>query len=138
MPLVIVTDALPDPLPLHDPLVVISTALPDAPPVAATLKLVPKIAVAGAAVVTVIACRNMWLSAQETMKRLIADAGGELRDNVVFTDRGSTLASFITTPRWLLTGRRDAFWGLPAAGVADADIAGGERSGTIFSVAIQA
>ena len=56
MPLVIVTEALPEPLPLHDPVVVISTALPDAPPVAATLKLVPKVADAGAAVVTVIAC----------------------------------------------------------------------------------
>src|SRR3990170_639844 len=86
----------------------------------------------GRPVVTVIACRNMWLSAQETMKRLIAEAGGELRDNVAFTDRGSTLASFITTPRWLLTGRRDAFWGLPAAGVADEDIAKADRFGRVL------
>ena len=91
----------------------------------------------GRPVVTVIACRNMWLSAQETMKRLIAEAGGELRDNVVFTDRGSTLASFITTPRWLLTGRRDAFWGLPAAGVAEKDIAGGERFGRALLAALR-
>lgn len=91
----------------------------------------------GRPVVTVIACRNMWLSAQETMKRLIADAGGELRDNVAFTDRGSTLASFITTPRWLLTGRRNAFWGLPAAGVAEEDIAGGERFGRALLTALR-
>jgi hypothetical protein len=91
----------------------------------------------GRPVVTVIACRNMWLSAQETMKRLIGEAGGELRDNVVFTDRGSTLASFITTPRWLLTGRRDAFWGLPAAGVAEEDIAGGERFGRALLAALR-
>lgn len=83
----------------------------------------------GRPVVTVIACRNMWLTAHETVKRLIAEAGGELRDNVVFTDRGSTLTSFITTPRWLLTGRRNAFWGLPAAGVSEADIAGAARFG---------
>jgi hypothetical protein len=91
----------------------------------------------GRPVVTVIACRNMWLSAQETMKRLIGDAGGELRDNVAFTDRGSALASFITTPRWLLTGRRDAFWGLPAAGVAEEDIAGGERFGRALLAALR-
>ena len=91
----------------------------------------------GRPVVTVIACRNMWLSAHETMKHLIADAGGELRDNVAFTDRGSTLASFITTPRWLLTGRRNAFWGLPAAGVAEEDIAGGERFGRALLAALR-
>ena len=83
----------------------------------------------GRPVVTVIACRNMWLNAQETVKSLIREAGGELRDNVVFTDRAPTLATLITTPRWLLTGRRDAFLGLPSAGVAEADIAGAERFG---------
>lgn len=83
----------------------------------------------GRPVVTAIACRNMWLAAQETVKRLIREAGGKLRDNVVFTDRGGTLATFITTPRWLLTGRRDGFWGLPPAGVADEEIANADRFG---------
>jgi hypothetical protein len=91
----------------------------------------------GRPVVTVIACRNMWLGAQETMKRLVREAGGELRDNVAFTDRGSALASFITTPRWMLTGRRDAFWGLPAAGVAEEDIAGAERFGRALLAALR-
>lgn len=76
----------------------------------------------GRPVVTLIACRNMWLTAQDTMRRLIRDARGELRDNVALTDRASALASFITTPRWLLTGRRNAFWGFPAAGVAEEDL----------------
>jgi hypothetical protein len=83
----------------------------------------------GRPVVTVIACRNMWLVAQETVKRLIHEAGGRLCDNVVFSDPGSTLATLITTPRWLLTGRRDAFCGLPPAGVAEADIAAANRFG---------
>ena len=85
--------------------------------------------VRGRPVVTVIACRNMWLAAQETVKRLIQEAGGRLRDNVAFIDRGGTLASFITTPRWLLTGRRDPFWGLPGAGVAEEEIANAGRFG---------
>jgi hypothetical protein len=83
----------------------------------------------GRPVVTVIACRNMWLNAQETVKRLIQETGGELRDNVVFTDRAPTLATLITTPRWLLTGKRDGFLGLPPAGIAEADIAGADRFG---------
>ena len=83
----------------------------------------------GKPVVTVIGCRNMWLNAQEKVKQLIREAGGELRDNVVFTDNAPTMATLITTPRWLLTGRRDAFLGLPAAGIAEADIAGAGRFG---------
>jgi hypothetical protein len=89
-------------------------------------------------VVTVIACRNMWLTAQETVKRLIGEAGGLLRDNVVFCDPGSTLATLVTTPRWLLTGRRDAFWGLPAAGVGEADIASSDRFGRALLGALRA
>lgn len=92
----------------------------------------------GRPVVTVIGCRNMWLTAQETVKRLIHDAGGELRDNVVFTDDAPTMATLITTPRWLLTGKRDGFLGLPPAGVADADIAGADRFGHALVQALRA
>jgi len=92
----------------------------------------------GQPVVTVIACRNMWLIAQETAKRLIQAAGGRLVDNVVFTDQGGTLATFITTPRWLLTGRRNAFWGLPAAGVAEEEIANADRFGVALLAALRA
>lgn len=94
--------------------------------------------VRGRPLITVVACRNMWLMAHETMKRLVAEAGGELRDNVVLTDQSGTLASFITTPRWLLTGKRDAFWGLPAAGVADAAIAATDRFGNALVAALRA
>jgi len=92
----------------------------------------------GRPVVTVIACRNMWLLAQETLKRLVHETGGQLRDNVAFTDQGSTLATFITTPRWLLTGRRNAFWGFPAAGVAEEEIARADRFGHALLHALRA
>jgi hypothetical protein len=91
----------------------------------------------GRPVVTIVACRNMWLTAQGTVKRLINEAGGELRDNVVFTDQSGTLSSFITTPRWLLTGKRDAFWGLPPAGVAESEIAGAARFGHALLYALR-
>jgi hypothetical protein len=93
---------------------------------------------AGRPVVTIIACRNMWLVAQETVKGLIHEAGGRLRDNVVFTDRGGNIATLITTPRWVLTGRRDAFLGLPPAGVADEEIAGADRFGRALLAALRA
>jgi hypothetical protein len=92
----------------------------------------------GRPVVTVIACRNMWLLAQETVKRLIQQAGGRLLDNVAFTDQGGTLATFVTTPRWLLTGRRNALWGLPAAGVAEEEIASADRFGLALLNALRA
>jgi len=91
----------------------------------------------GRPVVTVIGCRNMWLNAQEKVKRLIGEAGGELRDNVAFTDRAPTMATLITTPRWLLTGKRDAFLGMPPAGVSEGDIAGAERFGHALAQALR-
>ncbi len=83
----------------------------------------------GSPVVTVTACRNMWLMAQQTVKELLVKCESRLVDHVALVDRGPTLATFITTPRWLLTGRKDAFWGLPAAGVDEAQIRSAERFG---------
>ena len=80
-------------------------------------------------VVTVIACRNMWLLAQEKLKALLAATGARLIDNVVLTDPGPTLATFITTPRWLLSGNKNGFWGMPAAGLNDEQIRGARRFG---------
>jgi hypothetical protein len=83
----------------------------------------------GKPVVTVVACRNMWLLAQEKVKSLLAACGARLIDNVVFTDPSPTLATFITTPRWLLTGKKGGFWGLPPAGVSDAQVRSARRFG---------
>lgn len=90
----------------------------------------------GKPVITLVACRNMWLSAQDTMKRLIAEAGGQLRDHLAFTDQGHALATFITTPRWVLTGRRDRWLGLPPAGVAPEEIRQASRFGRALSDAL--
>jgi hypothetical protein len=90
---------------------------------------------AGKPVVTLIACRNMWLMAQEKMKSLLATVGARLTDNVVLTDRGG-LSTFVTTPLWLLTGRREGFWGLPRAGLTDSDIAACARFGHALVAAL--
>ncbi len=80
-------------------------------------------------VVTVIACRDMWLLAQEKMKSLLDDLGARLVDNVVLTDQGRSLYTFVTTPRWLLTGKKDAFWFFPKAGISEAVIVAASRFG---------
>jgi hypothetical protein len=87
-------------------------------------------------VVTVIACRNMWLMAQEKMKLLLSAVGATLIDNVVLTDPGPTLATFITTPRWMFTGAKDGFRGLPPAGLSAAQIRGARRFGLALRAAL--
>lgn len=81
-------------------------------------------------VVTVIACRNMWLQAQEKVKAQLAAAGATLVGNIALVDEAGSFLSFIATPLWVLTGRRGPFWfGIPKAGVADADIKAASRFG---------
>ncbi|MDX1295146.1 MAG: dialkylresorcinol condensing enzyme, partial [Sulfurimonadaceae bacterium] len=84
---------------------------------------------AGKPVVTVIACRNMWLMAQEKMKKLLADIGARLIDNVVLTDQGDALYTFVTTPRWMLTGKKEGFWFFPPAGISEEEIVAATRFG---------
>ncbi|HET97493.1 MAG TPA: dialkylresorcinol condensing enzyme [Desulfurivibrio alkaliphilus] len=105
--------------------------LAPAPPVVAFLRSeVGRAVLRDTPVITVIACRNMWHLAQEKMKTLLREAGARLSDNVVLVDQGSSLATFVTTPRWMLTGRRDRLWGLfPPAGVAEEEIAASARFG---------
>ena len=92
---------------------------------------VAKRLIAGKPVVSVVACRNMWLSAHETFKRHIAELGGHLVDNVVLTDRAHSAATFVSTPVWVLTGHRGPFLGglIPAAGIPREDIEDAARFG---------
>ncbi|MFJ4143013.1 dialkylrecorsinol condensing enzyme [Pseudomonas sp. NPDC089734] len=105
--------------------------LSPSPPVTAFLKSREgQIILRGTAVITLIACRNMWLQAQEQVRHLLLQADARLLDNVVITDRGSTLKTLVTTPRWMLTGKREAFWRIfPRAGLRDEDIADMQRFG---------
>ncbi|TJY62316.1 dialkylresorcinol condensing enzyme [Sinimarinibacterium sp. CAU 1509] len=111
--------------------------LSPAPPVTAFLKSdTGRALLHDTPVITLIACRNMWHMAQEQVKALLADAGARLSDNVVLTDAGSSLATFITTPRWMLTGRTDPLWGLPAPGIRDSEIAATRRFGDAIVTAL--
>lgn len=91
----------------------------------------------GKPVITVIACRNMWFKAQEKMQILLSDIGAQLTDNIALTDPNSTLATLITTPRWLWFGKKTPFWGLPAAGLTEAQVRGTRRFGLALCAALR-
>ncbi|MDR0477578.1 MAG: dialkylresorcinol condensing enzyme, partial [Desulfobulbaceae bacterium] len=105
-------------------------------PVAAFLNSPEAKALAGKPVVTLIACRDMWLMAQELVKEKLAALTARHLDNVALTDQGKSLHSFVTTPRWLLTGKKDAFWFFPPAGVAAEEITAAARFGARLAAAL--
>lgn len=88
-------------------------------------------------VVTVTACRNMWLMAQETVKTLLNRNGANHVDHIALTDQGDAFSTFITTPRWMLTGKKNAFWKFPPAGVAPSDINASSRFGEAIKEALR-
>jgi hypothetical protein len=79
----------------------------------------------GTKVVTIIGCRNMWLGAQEKVKKRLREAGATLVANIALVDKSPNVVSLVTILRWMLWGRKEKFWVFPAAGVSDADV---ERS----------
>jgi hypothetical protein len=87
-------------------------------------------------VITLIACRNMWLMAQEVMKEKLAALGARLIDNIALVDRAHPAATFISTPLWMLTGKRGPFLGgrVPAAGIPADEIAAAARFGAAIAV----
>ena len=85
----------------------------------------------GKPVITVIGCRNMWLMAQERVKRQLQTLGATLIDNVALAERTHGAKSVITTPWWLLSGNKGPYLGglLPRAGIWPSDIEDAARFG---------
>lgn len=83
----------------------------------------------GKPVITVIGCRNMWLNAQEKVKVELQRLQARLVGNIVLEDRHSNLVALLTIIRWMFKGQKEASGWLPAAGVADAEIAAARRFG---------
>ena len=74
-------------------------------------------------VVSLIACRNMWYSAAIEVSGLLRSAGARRVEVVAATDTRPQATTFVTTLRWLLTGRREPFLWFGRAGVGDAELA---------------
>jgi hypothetical protein len=77
----------------------------------------------GTPVVVLCACRNMWHAGWLKLKARLDQLGARVLDHVVLVDQGAAWATFVTTPRWLWTGKQNAFGPFPKAGVSDKDIA---------------
>lgn len=110
---------------------------PSLPIIAFLQSAMAKKLLANKPVITLIGCRNMWLSAQDKMRTILASLDAHLVDNVVLQDQGPPWATFVTTPRWVLTGKKDGFWGIfPAAGIAEKEINAAERFGRALTLAL--
>jgi hypothetical protein len=84
----------------------------------------------GKPVITIIGSRNMWVMAQNVIKKYIKDAGGLLTGNILFFDRASNLLSVISIIRWMFKGKKDRYMKIiPPAGVAENDIKNASRYG---------
>ena len=89
-------------------------------------------------VITLIGCRNMWLMAQEKMKKMLTALGANLIGNIVKTDQSNSWASFITTPAWMFSGKKRYFSWLPSAGISDHELEDMQRFGTKLAEALGA
>lgn len=85
----------------------------------------------GKPVVTLIACRDMWLMAQEQVKGLLDQAGAKLVGNIALVDEAGTAGSFFATPAWVLSGNKGPhlFGLIPRAGVKPEQIVAAKRFG---------
>jgi hypothetical protein len=83
-------------------------------------------------VITLIGARNMWLNAQEKMKKALKDAGANLVGNIALVDKNGNLISAVTILHWMLTGRKDKKYGVfPKPGVSDQDIQAAGNHGAV-------
>jgi len=89
-------------------------------------------------VITIIGCRNMWIMAQEKVKKLLADSKANLIGNIVLVDKASNLLSVISIVQWLLKGKKEKYLGIiPEAGVSEKDITNASHFGVPITQAIQ-
>lgn len=89
-------------------------------------------------VVTIINCRNMWLGAQEKMKKRLLDLNAKLVGNIVFPDRSSNLTSLVTVLAFELKGVKEKYMGLfPRFGVSEKDLEAAPQVGKLIETALK-
>jgi len=87
-------------------------------------------------VVTVVACRDMWITAQEKVKQKLNELEAKHIDHVSFVDQSGSVLSLITLPTYMLTGDKKYFSFLPSAGISDEDINSADRFGLRLNQAL--
>ncbi|MFJ6799039.1 hypothetical protein [Streptomyces sp. NPDC091268] len=98
-------------------------------PIQAFFTAAEAVVLRGTRVISVTCCREICQRAQARMRMLIRQTGGVLTDSIVLTHQGGSMVGYLTAPRLMLSGRREAGALLPAAGVAQHDIDGLARFG---------
>lgn len=93
----------------------------------------------GKPVITVSGTRNMWVMAQQKVKKLLTECGARLVGNIALTDRHHNHISVITIVQWLFSGDKNKrYLGVfPKAGVADKDIESASVYGTLIAPHLQ-
>lgn len=77
----------------------------------------------GKEVLGLVTCRNLFTGAMIRVKRRLTELGAEYLGQITLCERTPLWASFVTTPRWMLTGRKNAFSIFPEAGLTSAEYA---------------
>ncbi len=89
-------------------------------------------------VVTVIGCRNMWVMAQEKVKKLLVQVEANLVGNIALVDRHVNHISVITIFDWMFSGIKKRYLGVfPKPGVSDKDIEESKKFGSIILDALK-
>jgi hypothetical protein len=89
-------------------------------------------------IITVIGSRNMWLNAQEGVKKMIQDAGGKLVGNVPLIDKNPNLISAVSIVHWMLTGKKERKFGIfPTPGISQEDIENVSEYGKMLNNALK-
>lgn len=90
-------------------------------------------------VITLVACRNMWIQAQEKVKRLLATNQAKHVGHIALVDRHINHISVITIEYWMTSGRKDRKWGIfPKPGVSDNEIRNASKFGNPIKTALLA
>ena len=74
-------------------------------------------------VLTITGARNMWISAMETIRKMLKESEARHAGNIVLVDKHANFISFVTILYWMFTGKRDRYLKIfPKPGISDADI----------------
>ena len=74
-------------------------------------------------VVTILACRNMWLNAQEKMKVALQSVEANLVGNITYVDKSANLISLVTVFAFALGGVQNKYLGIfPKYGVSEKEL----------------
>ncbi len=90
-------------------------------------------------VVTFLGCRNMFVNAQEKMKRRLHKLGARHAGQIALTDKSGNLVSLVTILAWMLKGIQEGFLGIfPRSGVSAEDTRHASVFGEIIRRKVQA